>query len=274
MTTPPQAEEAVTYVFAVCRRRVSLDLGAVTGHGEHAPVRTVTAGALTAVVQEVPAADHSAEALQQRLGDRAELERCARAHHEVVAAVAACVPAVPLPLATIYLNEDRARRAVAADARRFLTALDRIEGRVEWGVKVYSANRPAPVAPREPARRTVPDSGAGHAYLERVRGRHQARESRQEASWKSAERVDTALRDIAVAGRRLRAHAPAEGSGGHWRQVLNAAYLVCARREHELTARIEELRNCPEFRAGMHIEVTGPWVPYSFVDGGETDDHA
>ncbi|MFE1176098.1 GvpL/GvpF family gas vesicle protein [Streptomyces sp. NPDC058773] len=261
------AAGTATYVYAVCRRLTPSALSGLTGLAglaEGFPVRTLPLGPLTAVVQHVPAAEFTEDAWQRRLSDRAELERCARAHHEVVTAAAACGPTVPLALATLYRGDERAQQALGADRDRFAAALARIEGHAEWGVKVSLAaaapgSRSAPPAP--PRGGGGPSGGAGRAYLERKRGLHRAREQHHDRALQAAEDIDAALSRLATATRRLRPHSQ-EMTGERGRlQVLNAAYLVTAVREKELLDAVETLRR----RTGAEVEVSGPWVPYSFV---------
>ncbi|MGW7573437.1 GvpL/GvpF family gas vesicle protein [Streptomyces sp. NPDC054765] len=259
----PQGATA-TYVYAVCRQLDPAALTALTGLAGGFPVRGLDFGPLTAVIQHVPAAEFTEDAWQQRLSDRAELERCARAHHEVVTAAAACGPTVPLALATLYRGDERARQALEADADRFAAVLERIEGHAEWGVKVYlSAAAPTPSAatPPEPLGGGRAEGGAGRAYLERKRGLHRAREHHHDRALQTAEDIDTALSRLATATRRLRPHTPEMTGEKHRLQVLNAAYLVTSVRERRLLHAVEDLRH----RTGAEVEVSGPWVPYSFV---------
>ncbi|MEU1665677.1 GvpL/GvpF family gas vesicle protein [Streptomyces sparsogenes] len=275
MTSP-----TVIYAFAVCRRCDPAALAGVPGLDAAAPVRTLAAGPLTAVVQDVPAADFAEDALRQRLTDREELERCARAHHEVIMAASAVTPTVPLPFATLYLGDARVRAALREKEESFLAALGRLTGRVEWGVKVYTApappDSPAPSPARSPGAASALSPGAapgapagipagsGRAYLERVRDRRQLRERRQNAALQAAERVDAVVRGLAVAARRLRPHG-VEVTGAHRTHVLNAAYLVDSARADELRATLEALRR---EETDVQIELSGPWAPYSFADGG------
>ncbi|MGW7690378.1 GvpL/GvpF family gas vesicle protein [Streptomyces asiaticus] len=255
----------LTYAFAVCRggdlTAPAEPLAELPGLGTGAPVRTVAAGPLAAVVQDVPAAGYDEAALRRRLSDGAELERCARAHHAVITAASALAPAVPLPLATVYLDDGRVRAALGERETSFLTALDRIAGRVEWGVKVYAPTGPPP-APVE-----GPDPVSGRAYLDRVRTRQRGREQRHTLALRAAERVDTVVRGLAVAARRLRPHG-VEVTGKHRTHVLNAAYLLDLGRERELRAALASLRHD---ETDVRIELSGPWAPYSFADGGITD---
>ncbi|MDX3850957.1 GvpL/GvpF family gas vesicle protein [Streptomyces sp. AK02-01A] len=260
---PPGAPETIaTYVFAVCRGLDPAVLSALPGLSGNTPVRALRFGPLTAVVQHVEAALFTAEAWQERLSDQRELERCARAHHQVVSAAAACGPTVPLALATLYRGDERAGQALQQDADRFHTALRRIEGRVEWGVKVYAATAPAAPAapPLAPTGVSRPAPGAGRAYLDRKRGVQRRRELHHDEALRTADTVDTALRALAAASRRLRTHGQ-EPTGARGAQVLNAAYLVAADRTEEVADAVRSLRRL----TGAHIEMSGPWVPYSFA---------
>ncbi|MCX5008748.1 GvpL/GvpF family gas vesicle protein [Streptomyces sp. NBC_00638] len=260
----PSGANAI-YVFAVCWNP---DLSAVVGLPgvtDEAPVSSLSLGTLTAIVQTVRASDFTDEVWQARLSDERELERYARAHHDVVSAAAARCPTVPLPMATLYHDEERAREALGKEAGRFNTALRRIAHHAEWGVKVY-----APPCPREdtgqtpirhltPTDRSRPAPGAGLAYLNRKRGAQERRERSQDEALRTAEAVDTEVRGLATASRRLRPHA--QPSGERRVQVLNATYLVAEHRAEELALLARTLRE----RTGADIELSGPWVPYSFV---------
>nr|WSW65148.1 GvpL/GvpF family gas vesicle protein [Streptomyces sp. NBC_00995] len=254
------------YVYAVCRTEGEPSLGGLTGVSGDEPVRTLRCGSLTAVVQTVRAADFTDEVWQERLADEAELERYARAHHDVVSAVAARFPTVPLPLATLYNGEERAALALAGESARFRTALKRIAHHAEWGVKVYApvtgseGSRAPEERPTALAGRAHPAPGAGLAYLERKRSQQSQRERRQADSLLVADTVDADVSRIAAASRRLRPHG--SGAAGDRRiQVLNATYLVADDRAAELAPLAARLRE----RTGAEIEVSGPWVPYSFV---------
>ncbi|WP_329459585.1 GvpL/GvpF family gas vesicle protein [Streptomyces sp. NBC_01497] len=255
-------DSGATYVFAVCGRIAPSALTALPGLAENSPVRALPFGDLTAVVQHVDAAEFTEEAWQERLLDERELERCARAHHQVVSAAAACGPTVPLALATLYRTDERACSALQQDIERFRNALRRIDGRVELGVKVYAPTAVPPRAepPRTPGIRDTPAPGAGRAYLERKRGLHQEREQCHTDALRTADTVDSALLVLAAAGRRLRAHGQ-KTSEARGVQVLNATYLVEADRAGEFGEAVRSLQG----RTGASIEMTGPWVPYSFA---------
>ncbi|MFE4370368.1 GvpL/GvpF family gas vesicle protein [Streptomyces sp. NPDC056835] len=264
MTAPGPAprKHTATYVFAVCGHVDHSTLATLPGLGENSPVRPMPFGSLTAVVQHVEAAHFSEDAWRERLSDHQELERCARAHHDVISAAAMRGPTVPLPLATLYRSDERARQALRQDTERFHNALRRIEGRVEWGVKVYTPTTPPPTATPPPTGpgRGRPSSGDGRAYLDRKRGIQKRREQHHDEALRTAETVDMAMRTVAAASRRLRTHAQEPLEPGRT-QVLNAAYLVDEKRIDDVAHTVMGLRRS----TGADIEMSGPWVPYSFV---------
>lgn len=245
--SPEASGTTALYVYAVCRADGSPALDGVSGVARDEPLRTLPLGSLTAIVQTVRAAEFTDEAWQERLTDEPELERYARAHHEVVSAVAAQAPTVPLPLATLYNAEDRAERALGNESARFHAALERIAHHAEWGVKVYATGSPgddgggAAQRPGPPGDRGRPAPGAGRAYLERKRNLQAQRERRREESLHVAETVDSRVCRIAKASRRLRPHGPG-AAGDHRVQVLNATYLVAEHRSDELQLLAKDLR--------------------------------
>ena len=209
---PP--DDSALYVFAVCRR---------TGPGgvRRAAGRRGRPTAAPAAVRRTdgdrpdrPAADFTEEVWQARMATATNWNAthgrtttwCPRPPRRC--------PTVPLPLATLYHGEERARQALLDETERFRAALERTAGHSEWGVKVYAADPPAPArGPPRPCggagRRSRPRTpGAGLAYLERKRGVQARREQRHEDALRLAETVDAAFGALAAAGRRLRLQHP------------------------------------------------------------------
>lgn len=225
------------------------------------------ANGLWAVAQDVPAARFAEQALRERLADHTELESMARMHHEAVSASAALGPVVPLPLATLFTDRGRARETLSQQVARFRAVLERVRGREEWAVKVYAtANPPASAAEPTP-QNTTRTTGlvSGSAYLDRVRSRQRDRQARQDATLACAARVDDAIRALAVDAVRRRPHGP-DITGRHRSQILNAAYLLDVNRTDEFNTAITSIKAIEAERAPLEIEVSGPWVPYSFVE--------
>ncbi|NJQ01334.1 GvpL/GvpF family gas vesicle protein [Streptomyces zingiberis] len=256
------------YVYAVVRPGgppLPGELRGVSG----APVGTVDGGGVTAVVSPVPAEEWDEEPLRANLENLDWLERAARGHQQVVDAVAALGVALPLRLATLCRDEEGVRRMLDGDAQRFERAFGILEGRDEWGVKIFTEPDPAGgsggggaeaggtgtggPAPSRPA--------SGRDYLRQRQAHRRSREdsSRRADTW--ARRVHDELVTLAE---HTRLHQPqnARLSGAAGENVLNAAYLVPRDQAGPFAARVGELARDT---AGLRVELTGPWAPYSFT---------
>ncbi|NMO88592.1 GvpL/GvpF family gas vesicle protein [Actinomycetospora sp. TBRC 11914] len=247
--------DALSYVYAVGRDLGDADLEGLAGAGvgEGDP-RLVVAGGLQAVVGDVPREEFEALSLDDRLEDLGWLAATARAHHHVVDTIGSRRTIAPLSLATVYFDDDRVRTLLTDGAAAFTAVLDRLEGRAEWGVKVSMRSGGG----REQPGTERPKTGA-----EYLRSRRQALREGDQAVARAeadAEEIDEAVRALAVASRR---HRPQEQSltGRSERMVLNGAYLVDAGAAGQLTSLVGSWSEHPRVR----VELTGPWVPYSFA---------
>ncbi|MBO3677140.1 GvpL/GvpF family gas vesicle protein [Streptomyces sp. NEAU-YJ-81] len=240
------------------------------------PVVAVRHLGLAVLAGTVPAEDFDEGPLRERLEDMAWLEKVARTHQRVVDTVGAESCVIPVRLATVCQGEEGLRRMLATGRERFASALDRLEGRVEWGVKAYAAT-PAPQeppAPKEPPAGTpnAPGGMSGRDYLRRRKAQRQAAERRWGDTEEGARLVHDTLSGLAE---RARLHPPQDPrlSGVSDRNVLNAAYLVRREDSDAFAERVGELAGRT---AALRVELTGPWAPYSFTapDGNAAPDGA
>lgn len=247
--------ERGSYVYGVAR---GLDPATVAGLSGVAgnPVRVVVHGALSALVSPVDLAEFDESGLRRNFEDLSWLEATAREHHAVLAAAALDAPVVPLRLATIYRSPDGVRALLAERGATFDAALRRVQGRTEWGLKAY-------LDPGEHAAPTVDQADAsppGTAYLHRRRAQLRGSEELRHTAEHGAEVIHRAVSAAAEAARR---YPPQDGklSGQSSEMVLNAAYLLSGTDRAPLEEALHQTGNWP-----LHVEWTGPWVPYSFAE--------
>ncbi len=246
--------ETGVYLYAIARDGGAGPDPGLTGI-EGGPVRAVAAAGLVAYVGTVPLERFGEEALRRNLEDLVWLEETARAHHDVVDAVARDVPLAPVRLVTVYRDDAQVRALLEERREEFTDVLITVAGRREWGVKAYVApdDPPEPVAPAGSERKP------GTAYLKRRRTSLHAREDAWRRASAHAERIDAALAGIAVASRRRSAQDPRLSGRTDW-MVLNGAYLVDDVRAAEFAAAVDGFRE-----DGLELRLTGPWAPYSFT---------
>ncbi|MEU1053889.1 GvpL/GvpF family gas vesicle protein [Streptomyces sp. NPDC005876] len=251
------------YVYAVCRpfgAALQAQLGGVAGD----PPRLLAHRGLVAVVSHVPEADFAEEPLRSHLEDLDWLTATARAHQQVIDALTVVTTPLPLRLATVFRDDSGVRVMMEEREESFRRTLERLEGRVEWGVKVYvdsAEEQSAQAPPAKPA--------SGREYLLQRRRRNRAGEE----LWQRAEEFATRLHQ-ALSGRAddAKLHAPQNPalSGAAGRNVLNAAYLVPRDHSEEFVELVDRTKDDAE---GIRVELTGPWAAYSFAgeNGGAED---
>ncbi|MBP8534811.1 GvpL/GvpF family gas vesicle protein [Streptomyces sp. MK37H] len=227
---------------------------------------------LAVLAGAVPAEDYDEGPLRERLEDMAWLEKMARAHQRVVDTAGAESCVLPVRLATVCHGDEGLRRMLATGRERFASALDRLEGRVEWGVKAYAtqpaAEEPPAGAPGTPSTPDSPGAMSGRDYLRRRKAQRQAAERRWGDTEEGARLVHDTLSGLAE---QSRLHPPQDPrlSGISDRNVLNAAYLVRREDSADFAERVGELAGRTP---ALRVELTGPWAPYSFTAMDETSD--
>ncbi|WP_165839656.1 GvpL/GvpF family gas vesicle protein [Rhodococcus sp. Eu-32] len=202
-------------------------------------VRVIEAAGLTAVVGSVPFDTFGDEALHRNLEKADWLDDVARVHDGVVGAVAHTADTVPMRLATVYSDDDDVRATLSARRTAFDTALRRIAGRAEWGVRgVADTSLP----------RDNDDEPSSRADIEL-------------SVAADANEVYAALLEAAVAGRRREPAAPELAGSRPWMPLVST-YLVERRRTGDFAAAVSFLNRT---YARLELELTGPWPPYSFT---------
>ncbi|MFI6012412.1 GvpL/GvpF family gas vesicle protein [Streptomyces sp. NPDC051243] len=253
---------ALRYVYAVCRPFRSALQAQLTGVAG-APPKQLTHHGLVAVVSAVPEADFAEEPLRAHLEDLDWLAATARAHQQVIDALTVVTTPLPLRLATVFRDDSGVRTMMEAREEDFGRVLDRLEGRVEWGVKVYAEPAAAEGETAAPAAtgRAGADAVSGRDYLRRRRSQTRAREDRWQNAAVFAGRLHEKLSAFAEESR---LHAPQNSalSGASGQNVLNAAYLVPRADSEEFVELVDrEKDDAP----GIRLELTGPWAAYSFT---------
>ncbi|CAM5535245.1 GvpL/GvpF family gas vesicle protein [Streptomyces aurantiogriseus] len=253
------------YVYAICRPFGAPLQAELTGVGG-APAKLLHHHGLVAVVSDVPQRDFAEEPLRAHLEDLDWLAATARGHQQVIDALTAVTTPLPLRLATVFRDDSGVRVMIEAREEDFRRTLDRLEGRVEWGVKVYvEAETPetAGTATAGTAESGPPAKPAsGRDYLVQRRRRAKAHED----SWLRAERFAGRLHSLLSAhADAARLHPPQNAalSRAAGQNVLNAAYLVPRKESEEFVEIVDRTKG---EEPGMRVELTGPWAAYSFVD--------
>jgi gas vesicle protein GvpL/GvpF len=263
---PPErrtVDELGWYVYGVVAEGIAL---ATTLPGvEHSDqITTLSEGPLAAVASKVPLEEFGEARLREHLADMDWVEGVARAHESVLDDIREQTTVIPMRMCTVYRSEDGIRRMLRREAPALTDALEHLEGKTEWGVKV--------LADLEHARSLEVDADEdagqvadGAAYMARKRSERDQQERAAQLIDGAAAQIHERLCEVAGDGLVLPPQRP-EASGHRGEMVLNGVYLVhdddgdAFRREvHELQAAFGS--------TGLELQITGPWPAYNFVPG-------
>lgn len=244
------------------------------------PVYALPYRAIQAIVSRVSLQEFGQEALEINLNDIKWLEAKVRAHQGVLEEVLDSRTLIPMRLCTIYRSESRVQEMLARYYDDFVEVLARLEGKQEWGVRVYCdgktlAQRVGEVSDRVKELKTeMAKKSEGAAYF--------LKKKMDETVAEEVERISDEYAQCSHD--RLSSHAEEavvnplqskELTGRQEEMILNGAYLVL---EEQLPAFQAELESLVEEYGdlGFGCEMTGPWPPYNFVtihfEEGVTDE--
>lgn len=226
-------------------------------------VRTVAFDDVEIVVSDLPAESFGEAAWAEHGEDTRWLTPVASAHHDVLQDLVEQGDLLPLPLPGIYPSDEALIAALESSRDHLEHAWRLVAGRVEWSLQIFPTSPPA--AAEKPAPRS------GREYLEQRRSQQDARNNERGRREVAVTQTHEALAR-GTAASVVRAPLDAAVTGRDEPMLLNSAYLVARDEEQRFLGLAEELHDHLVATAGMRVEVTGPWPPYSFVGAEEPHD--
>ena len=174
----------------------------------------------------------------------ASLDR-ARSHNAVVEASLEEHTPLPMRFGQWFASESELRSALRERGKALRRALERVDGAVEFGVRVL-----------DPSSKRVhtPDRSSGRAYLEGLARREAATEQARRRGAEVASALRTELGDLV----RAQAVRPGDTTA-----LVAIAHLVD---RHDTGSYRRRVHTFTERRQDLRFVTTGPWPPYGFVD--------
>jgi hypothetical protein len=175
---------------------------------------------------------------------------------------------VPLRFGTIYLDRTRVEEMLGEQETQLKTILDRLDGREEWGVNVYSDRKVlldniTKVSSR--LREMVSEAAtasAGQSYLMQKKIEALRVDEAKVELARSTDEIQDRLRKESEESTRLRILKVETTEHGELKAKF--AFLVVKSNFSKFRAAAEELAGKFE-QAGIRIELTGPWPAYNFA---------
>lgn len=265
MTTHP--ETTATYVYCLVRSPEAPSLhSAPEGMPGTSGLRLIpVADGFWLAAADAPLSAYGSDEIERRLSDLDWVSERALAHEAMVEHFsmqgAALGTVLPMKLFTLFHGDERAAAQIRERREEIERVLDRIAGRVEWGVRVHfredEARRQALTAAQNESR-----PASGTSFLLRKKAE---KESARNLAGQARIEAESAYDELARHAAEARRREPAPGEAGA-RLLLDAAFLVPSGDGEDFEAVV---RLQAERLAGHSCEVTltGPWPPYNFLGG-------
>jgi hypothetical protein len=247
------------YVYclvAAARRPSSVRLPPGLSGGTR-PALIVAGDGLFMVTSDVPLDLYGPRALERRLRNLDWVAETALAHETVVERLARAerVTVVPMKMFTMFSSIDKALEDIRARRQSIDTAVARVAGCEEWGLRITRSEGRGAKREGRAGR-----DGSGAAFL---MARKAARDEARIARARSLAAAEAAFGDLERLARDVRRRSSEREPGAN-PPVLEAAFLVASgvRARFNAVAR-RHARACAS--DGAELVVTGPWPAYNFV---------
>lgn len=229
-------------------------------------------GRLSAVTSLVSLADYGEEALRARMTDATWVAVRAMRHEKVVEHFARRASVVPLRFGAIYLERENVERMLFEKQDELLRIIERLRGREEWGLNLYSdrARLKEEIVSLSPRLRGLSEQAAasspGQAYLIRKKiDSERDAEARAQLRRVVAE-IEQELTAASATAAYARLRVLKDEGGEQGELAAKLAFLVERGSFAEFRAAAERLAQKYE-GAGFRLELTGPWPAYNFAAG-------
>ena len=268
VSAPP---DALLYLYAIADAvgDVSERLASAAAPGLDAaePLFGIEAAGLLAIVSRVPCAVFQEEPLNALVADIPRLAPYVVGHEEVVRTLAgASVDLIPMSFGAVYRSAERVEALLTERSEEFKAVLNRLRGRVEWGLKLFvDAGRLLAAAGATAELRSltgeIGTAAPGRAYLlGKRRERLLAAEARRLLD-ETVEQILGVLGPLCVAVRREETVRAADDGP---QLALKAEFLLERESAVRFRSAAAALRRSSAM-LGCLLELNGPWAPYSFV---------
>ncbi|MEI6785140.1 MAG: GvpL/GvpF family gas vesicle protein [Verrucomicrobiota bacterium] len=268
----------VSYVYGFTRSCVAAEAASASTTASEGSARVLSggieephpplfrqSGGVAAIVSQVSRSEFCGPAGETNLQDLAWLAARACRHQAVLEQVMRLGPVLPTRFGTLFSSSASLEGFMRQHEAAIAQFLERVGGQEEWAVKGFFDQARAEaewLARRRSADPGLTASSPGMAYLQEQSLRIQAKEALDDRLAKACDDLLNELKPLAseIVPRRIVAQETPDAAR---EMVLNWALLVPAAAAEDFRGRIERA-NAEQNPAGLTLEVTGPWPPYSF----------
>lgn len=222
-----------------------------------------------AIISEVSADDFSEDNLKKHLADIGWVEKNTRLHEKVIEEIMKGQAVLPFKFGTVFECEANLEKLLKTNNTEFRAALSLLEGKEEWGLKIYcnsGYSKDALGAENELIKekdKEIAAASKGKAYFLKKKKDEIIKDILNEKISEWTKDCFERLKITAV-DTKINKILPKEVTEKNEDMVLNAAFLINNKRIKEF----EKVLRCLKIKyadKGLIFGCTGPWPPYNFV---------
>ena len=223
-----------------------------------------------AIASSVSPDEFSKDNLEKNLANIKWLEEKAFLHEKVIEELMKDTTAIPFKFPAIFQSEENVEKLLKEHSAEFKTMLAELEGKEEWGLKIYCEPQEFKhlVTEQDESIKKIDaeiaSSGKGKAYL-----LNKKREDliNDVLNKKISEDTKDSFDRLSKASIRTKINKllPREVTQKKVDMVFNSAFLISKKRLGEFNNILDYLKTKYSDK-GLIFECTGPWPPYNFCD--------
>jgi len=225
---------------------------------------------LEAVVSEVDLEKFNSEEIQKKAQEDLKwIKEKAQVHEHVIERAmevgGQIIPVIPMRFGTIFKTKESLEEMISKHQAKFKASLEKLEGKQEWGVKVY-LNEEVFTKHLQGGRMDSLEVKTGADFFAKKKMEKIIKEARGEKLQEIIGEIFTNLRNFSVEANQGK-NLDKAITGREEPMVLNANFLVKEERVGEFQKEVGELKT-KYGDLGLIIQESGPWPPCNFVEIG------
>ncbi|MBI5025124.1 MAG: GvpL/GvpF family gas vesicle protein [Nitrospirae bacterium] len=228
---------------------------------------------LYAVVSKVTESEFNEENLKNNLTNLEWIKTKVGIHERIIEEVMRDICVVPFKFATLFNNEDNLKAMFEEHAEELKTKLKHLEGKEEWGVKIYcdieklKENLIQEDEALLKISKEISASSPGKAFFSKKKKEELLNIAVNKKINEYGQYSFDRLREQSLKTR-INKLLPKEVTERENDMILNSAFLVYKDKISDFISVVDILKAQYKGR-GLFFDCTGPWPPYNFVTTGD-----
>ena len=236
-------------------------------------LKSISIEGFNVLIKNVPETEFSEENLKQNITDLHWIEANVREHINVIGMIMKYTSVIPFKFGTIFNSHESLEKFITNYSGSLLENFNFINGKEEWAVKIYcdrkrlSKHIDELSEPAATLEKQIMASSPGKAFLLQRKKNDLIENELDRISKDCGQSYFNNLMVLSEANS-LNNLLPKEVTGREDTMILNSAFLVSKNKVADFQNMVTRLESIGT-NSSFHIEITGPWPPFSFISINE-----